>query len=55
MTIQELYQWAKEYGCEQLPVYIRHYDDYLEIDRQYKLTNHSKLSPNNKTVVIVEV
>lgn len=55
MTIKEMYIWAKEYGYEDLPVFIEHYHEYLGVDRLTAITNHSVISPNKQTALVIEV
>lgn len=55
MTIKEMYIWSKEYGYEDLPVFVNRYHEYLEVDRIIAITNDPIISPNKQTAILIEV
>ena len=55
MTLKEMYFWAKEYGYEDLPVFIKQYHEYSSIDEIIAVTNDPDISPNKQTALVIEV
>ena len=54
MTIQELYDKAKDIGCLDLPVFKHHESSLYEVNRIYVLKSDSKLVVPHSPVLVID-